>query len=449
MKKLFIFIIFIIFNYKLNSWEQFTPKNSNLKSPSINKLFKTINNEVIYISNKEIGFIKNNEILSDTNYRSTNLDIYPFINCVEDKFGNLIFRGNNAIGVFYTSTKKWQMITDKTIPSLLYNSSIVKIVDDIYLNVSKPNTLYNLEYNETLNTYNVNTENPIMSNNLLSEFGNNMCYLDSMFIFANYEGIVFYDLKTNNVQEINKVNNISLGYNNLKSSLSLYVLENKLIIALKTIDSTVNILISDSNLRNEYVFKELKYTTSLSNPQNFIISDIDLIKDNQYIVSCVREMLILENGNFYKLKTPSFLGEDINKEWLPRTTEIKGDTVYIGTFQGGIFKCSIEELLALKIETSIENENYSTMQNGLINTFPIPLTDKVQIDFFMKDESVSNLKVELFGLSGEQILNINSDITNMIGETFQLTLDIGNLPKGTYLVKIIGKNSSIIQKVIK
>lgn len=432
------YLIIIVFNfiiiYNVKSWEQFNPKNSNLKSPRINNIVKDSNNELIFMSNSEVGFINGSEIISDTIYRTIS-DMYPISNCIDDGIGNLIFRSDNAVGIRNKTTNKWQIISDKTIPGLLFRNSIVQIDKDIYVNASLFNTLYKLEYNNETKKYQIDKQKPKQSNNLLdNEFGYNMCYIDSLLIFGNNKGLSIFDLKTNEVKIISNIESISLNYNDIKGSIFLKILNNKLIVGVKTNDSTLTLLISEKNIRDELKFKKYNYTTKVINPQTFEIYDIEEYEDNKFILSCLREMLILDNGIFYNLNKPSILGEDINLEWLPRTIEILNKDIYIGTFQGGIFKATLEELLSLKIGTSVEKD---LKTNNLI-VFPNPTSDFLIIN----EENIN--KIEIYDLIGNKVIETNYN------ETPIYKVQVNELSKGLYqvvLYKLTGEilNTSFIK----
>ena len=83
----------------------------------------------------------------------------------------------------------------------------------------------------------------------------------------------------------------------------------------------------------------------------------------------------------------------------------------------------------------------NTVKNQKIMIYPNPTSGSVTV---YSGQKVEDLTFTLFNAQGSMVYNHNIKSTPMLSET----LNFGNLPKGVYLVKIAGNNTSEQHKLI-
>lgn len=452
MKKIIV-IFLLLHTYNLFSldWKWTDPKNSNLRSPNISKLFTRDNGELWFVSNMEVGQILFNgneiEITSDTTYRK-NSSIYPFVNCLFDKNNNLICRSNNGLAVKNLNTNKWWVITDEDNNYLTLSNSIYLFDDKLLLNTAHFNWLVGFEFNKSLNKYERNENLDIRSKNLFdNDFGGAMSYLDSMLLFVNYDNINILDLKTDSIRSINYRDNTI--FNNIASLSRLLEIDKKVFILTKNIDATISVYITDKKIRYSNEFEVFKYKTNLTNPKNSTPSEVVKYDANTYFISYSRELLLFKDKKFYVVKRPDNLGDDLDLDWTPRSLEIYNNQLFVGTNQGGIFNANVNDILNETLAMSLEEDYYSTLQSGKINVYPMPTTGNIKCEFYFKYETSDNLKTELYDFRGNLINNVPVDLKLINGELYEANVDLSSQLIGTYFLKIKGNNSHLTFKIIK
>lgn len=108
-----------------------------------------------------------------------------------------------------------------------------------------------------------------------------------------------------------------------------------------------------------------------------------------------------------------------------------GEVIHQG-FWGAIFEDS-----TLSIETPLVDASQ-------INVFPNPVIDIIQINY--KQQDANNYAAQLFDINGKQVFNLNKNTQNQT-----TTINIQNLSKGMYLLRVTDKSSNYIKtfKIIK
>jgi hypothetical protein len=129
----------------------------------------------------------------------------------------------------------------------------------------------------------------------------------------------------------------------------------------------------------------------------------------------------------------------VTKSWDFPTTDDALDNSFNSVndrYDNFITVMNIEELY-----TSVENDSYNDNINSMVH--PNPAYDLITINLDNKI-SFKDAEIKISNIYGENILELhNQDLSNPI------TIDIRNLPVGTYFLRIIAGNEGISEKVLK
>jgi len=79
---------------------------------------------------------------------------------------------------------------------------------------------------------------------------------------------------------------------------------------------------------------------------------------------------------------------------------------------------------------------------SIFSVYPNPASDQITIDLVF-DQKI-NTKIELFNLVGQQV----KQSFELVGNDFRTTVNIGDLPSGSYFVKVTTDGSSFSKKLI-
>lgn len=131
---------------------------------------------------------------------------------------------------------------------------------------------------------------------------------------------------------------------------------------------------------------------------------------------------------------------ETNNQWYSNGVPIPGansqtySATYSNSYQVGVLYgngcVSLSDAIEI-ITTTIDETS-----NKLINIYPNPTTDNITI------EGITNAKIEIFNLQGQVIKNVN-----LTGNS--ANLDVSNLTKGMYSIKITSIDGIYMQKIIK
>lgn len=92
-------------------------------------------------------------------------------------------------------------------------------------------------------------------------------------------------------------------------------------------------------------------------------------------------------------------------------------------------------------------EDKSNTDEVSFSIFPNPVSDKVSVTFFIPDNWNSTYEIEIFNTKGELVLSQTEGIIRKGDQTIEL--DVTNLSKGMYVMKIEGQGGSLSQKFVK
>ena len=108
----------------------------------------------------------------------------------------------------------------------------------------------------------------------------------------------------------------------------------------------------------------------------------------------------------------------------------KANVFFVGRL-GGFMRCDLT--IGIK-EESLTPSTFSV--------YPNPASDQITIDLVF-DQKI-NTKIELFNLVGQQV----KQSFEIVGNDFRTTVNIGDLPSGSYFVKVTTDGSSFSKKLI-
>lgn len=114
--------------------------------------------------------------------------------------------------------------------------------------------------------------------------------------------------------------------------------------------------------------------------------------------------------------------------------------IYIGTFGRGIWASS--SVLGLSDNGS---SNKATSQKVKLKTYPNPTATSTTLSFVLAE--VSDVTVNVYSITGSLVKTVN--VKNMNAGENDLNLDVNNLPKGTYIVKLVAGTKTDTAKFIK
>jgi len=124
----------------------------------------------------------------------------------------------------------------------------------------------------------------------------------------------------------------------------------------------------------------------------------------------------------------------LNNEFVPNAY---GPFTYEFRYEGELVYLDItntEGDVAIFWATTLSNENFDESQFAI---YPNPVANELYIE----SEQVQIKRVVIFTLNGKQVLDVNFQKDQLI--------DVSNLSKGLYLVKVETGNGSLMKKLIK
>ena len=108
----------------------------------------------------------------------------------------------------------------------------------------------------------------------------------------------------------------------------------------------------------------------------------------------------------------------------------KANVFFVGSV-GGFMRCDLT--VGIKEEA---------LAPSTFSVYPNPASDQITIDLVF-DQKI-NTKIELFNLVGQQV----KQSFELVGNDFKTTVNIGDLPSGSYFVKVTTDGSSFSKKLI-
>lgn len=136
-------------------------------------------------------------------------------------------------------------------------------------------------------------------------------------------------------------------------------------------------------------------------------------------------LIIDEDGLFYLTKDGGQTWQFILSKYGLTNSYFDSENIYLTGSYGKVYKFSMDELTVNDLEI---NQNYN------FKIFPNPTKDKLNIKLISK---LTFSKVEIYNLIGERVLESNKE-----------ALNISNLPKGVYVLKLYTKEGKILTKKI-
>jgi len=176
-------------------------------------------------------------------------------------------------------------------------------------------------------------------------------------------------------------------------------------------------------------------------PQGPDYVDLALIQVSEYSVNLLEES---ENYNWYL--EPAGAGMVIADQ---NNATVNWDSTFMGTAYisvAGINECgegSLSEAFEVTVDNSLVGVNTPNAINPGLIIFPNPSSGVINLDVSLPH--ADNLKVGIYNLLGSSVL-IREGIH--MGDQQVLTLDLSSLPKGIYILTLIGDNYNQTRKLI-
>ena len=124
--------------------------------------------------------------------------------------------------------------------------------------------------------------------------------------------------------------------------------------------------------------------------------------------------------------------------YSPSSIALKNNgVIFVGGGFRNYFNYASSGLVGIRGNAILSNQNFEIFNKNDISLFPNPVDNVLN---FLTSDSISVSQIIIYDLMGKQINNC-INITNN-------SIDINNLPRGIYLVKIITSNNDVITKKI-
>ncbi|MBA2613301.1 MAG: glycoside hydrolase family 9 protein [Bacteroidetes bacterium] len=133
--------------------------------------------------------------------------------------------------------------------------------------------------------------------------------------------------------------------------------------------------------------------------------------------------------------------KDFNNDWPVNSWTITEAGIYTNAaYVRMLSKFCTNTICTSTITTSVKNNDKNI--SGLIQTiYPQPAEDKMTIKFYNQE---NNVDLFLYDVSGKQLLSKNETISNGLVE-----VDLSNVARGIYFLKVVSKNKTETRKVVK
>lgn len=431
-------------------WEQFSIHNSALKISQVREFYKDNKGKIWFITVAEIGYFDGNKIVSNNEFNK-DFTLNGLMSIGQDSYNNLIFRTFDGSMIFLIDEKKFQTFETWKYDYLdLHPRSFVLKDSLIYLDIAELGRLAVFEYDTKKKEYFRNKNKDfVCDTNEFVYLGMNMFFFENKFVFRK-GGTIFslMDFTTKKFKEVTNIKGLDFKPNNNNTYL-MKVVDNKLminIINLLDSSSVIYKLNGSINDLDNLVAEKMEIPDYKSFDITFVQDFIKLGVD-EYLFPAFLHLYYFKNGKFNKVKRPDIEYED-SIGFYPKAVLIDNEDIYVGTSSTGIFKGKLKEVLSDdNLFLSIENDFLPL--NTLLSVYPLPSNNIVNCDFFIRNETLVDLKFNLYDIGGNLIPNSKMKLINTIGDLYKLEVELGNLINGTYLIKIRGNNSSLNFKVIK
>ena len=341
---------------------------------------------------------------------------------------------NNLEGVGFYNNQSWQYYSAKKYPELNYNGQFHFCDDTLFLKTSAAMRFTKFLYNPIKNNYE-------MLDSLKEYYDKGQRFLtQGIWNFDEEKNIICVSLVERDLLRIDvkteEVTNLSKLYNIKSDSITnisqIECRNGKIYFATANKDTTVSFYVLNEDLsKDEYTFKNVNFINLL--PEGFTYT---LYKEYCILSSGYSQLYVI---NFKTKKTilldpPKQLEKsNFSKEWYVTSLHIDDkDTLWIGTFNTGIFKTHINNLTSLLV-TDVEKE-----VSNYLNLYPNPASSEISIKF----DDIGKKEIQIFNLNLQKIYEFETNEKNV-------NIDISKYEVGTYIVKSKLNNKTLWNKFIK
>lgn len=118
---------------------------------------------------------------------------------------------------------------------------------------------------------------------------------------------------------------------------------------------------------------------------------------------------------------------------------IDGDTKWIGTWGGGVYKISSNGWNKLNLDI---NDEVAKIKDDDFSIYPNPIKDMIYIEF--KESLFTNKLIEIYNCSGQIVISKKPDIADD-----NVSIDISKLCSGIYTLKVQNSKDFSVKKIVK
>lgn len=174
-------------------------------------------------------------------------------------------------------------------------------------------------------------------------------------------------------------------------------------------------------------------------------SNFDISWENSDIVTSVKIEFTSDNGQNWSTVVGSVPSGDTFYAW--EVPNIDSDECFIKlTIPGLDYLYSINQI-PFSIYKIVGIEDFSKNGDFGLSIFPNPVVDKTFISFNISQKWNSSYTVEIYNTNGKLVFSQTEKITTKGNQTIEL--ELSQLTKGFYVMKIEGEGNSLYQKFIK
>jgi hypothetical protein len=190
----------------------------------------------------------------------------------------------------------------------------------------------------------------------------------------------------------------------------------------------------------------LKRTQSVSTVgYTDVVIDFAWLVDSGYQLSEDRvEVQWSTNGETWNTAA-TFLRYDPIQQWVVETAPLPAEASgQSALYLGFLFTSAYGDNCHLDLIHLSANGNNSVnedAQSNALKVFPVPAKEYLFISF--SDKSFKLLKVKILTIDGQEVFN---DIRSPMQDN--MTIDVGNLPEGLYLLEALTRNRVLSKKII-
>ncbi len=433
----YIFLLIILLMNNVYSWEQISPSNSPLRGTFVPRLFFD-KDSVMWIAeyiNNDFFAYKDGKMIDYTSKLPAFVNFKQVKQFHQDKRGNMIFWTKECITVF--DGTNWYSTPEKYLKAegnghlFLFTEGILCHDDKIFLFYPVLDRLVYFQYDEQKGKYNFDDtlSFPVKSGIPNSFAGGKIRYISSIkdsshtMIVTTSKYILEYNYITGEWRFLIDNNGKEVTYFEYISSNRSHLVDN-----IYYVQSVKDKIIRVDTNNKVDVFP-------LSGDPNDVstVAGLLVLPEHKGILVTKTTGLyyINEAGKRFYIPPPPDM---IEYGWLLHELSYDGKYVWIGSYYGGIYKFTIDELLGSIIPLSVEIPSYLPSLD-ILNFYPNPVTkNELNVEMVLENTTKSDLKMNIYDIDGVNVGTPFVEEHHILNDVSQLKLSIPKLCKGVYFI---------------